>query len=230
MSDRDLPTRTIHYLWRFPPSAVLLAAQLIFMALYAIFSGHSSQRALISATNLVVVMLAVWIVNRSPAWNWIAWTLAVPAFILTILSAALADSVLLAWSALLETGLHFYAAGSLIAYMMKDYEVTTDELYAAGATFTLIAWGFAYAYLVCQAWVPESFVSPIVSGRSLTFVEMLFLSFTNLSTSGLSDIVPASAWARVLIMLEQFVGVGYVAMVVSRLVGLTLQRQAKKRG
>jgi hypothetical protein len=33
------------------------------------------------------------------------------------------------------------------------------------------------------------------------------------------------ALARVLLMFEQFVGVGYVAAVVSRLVGLTIQRQ-----
>jgi hypothetical protein len=44
----------------------------------------------------------------------------------------------------------------------------------------------------------------------------------------LSDIYPVTTSARVLIMLEQMTGVGYVAVVVSRLIGMTLQRQRNK--
>jgi hypothetical protein len=51
-------------------------------------------------------------------------------------------------------------------------------------------------------------------------MELLFLSFTTLSSTGLSDIVPIRPFARSLVMLEQVAGVGYIAMVVSRLVGL----------
>jgi hypothetical protein len=36
--------------------------------------------------------------------------------------------------------------------------------------------------------------------------------------------------ARVPVMLEQFAGVGYVAVVVSRLIGLTIQGQSRSRG
>jgi hypothetical protein len=48
----------------------------------------------------------------------------------------------------------------------------------------------------------------------------LFLSFTNLSSTGLSDVVPVKDFARSVVMLEQLAGLAYVAMVVSRLVGL----------
>jgi hypothetical protein len=48
------------------------------------------------------------------------------------------------------------------------------------------------------------------------------LSFTNLSATGLGDILPITPLARVLVMLEQFSGVGYVAVVVSRLIGMSL--------
>jgi hypothetical protein len=58
-----------------------------------------------------------------------------------------------------------------------------------------------------------------------TFLELLFLSFTNLTAAGLGDILPVTPIARVLVMLEQFAGIGYVAVVVSRLIGLTLIQQ-----
>ena len=214
----------------FPPSAFLLMAQLLLLILYAVFDDLYSQHALISAFSVVVLVLIVWVVNHRPAIAWLTWTLAIPSFVLSLLSAVFINTSLQIWLSLLQAALYFYAAGSLIAYMMGDEQVTVDELFAVGATFTLLAWGFAYLYLVCQTWIPDSFVSGVILDRPLTFIEFLFLSFTNLSSAGLSDIVPSSAWARVLMMLEQLVGVGYVAIVVSRLVGLTIQRQSRKRG
>jgi hypothetical protein len=118
--------------------------------------------------------------------------------------------------------LYFYGAGSLIVYMMEDYRVTIDELFAAGATFTLLAWGFAYVYLACQTQFPGSFVGASFPGEPRTFVELMSLRFTNLSATGLGDILPITPLARVLVMLEQFSGVGYVAVVVSRLIGMSL--------
>ena len=58
-----------------------------------------------------------------------------------------------------------------------------------------------------------------------TWVELLFLSFTNLSSTGLSDILPITAHARSVVMIEQLAGLAYVALFVSRLVGLTLGRR-----
>ena len=56
-------------------------------------------------------------------------------------------------------------------------------------------------------------------------MELLFLSFTTLTSTGLSDVVPIEAFARSLVMLEQVAGVAYIAVVVSRLVALTIPRR-----
>lgn len=213
---------------RHHPSAFLLAAQLLSLVLYAVLDGSSSGRALLGAFGVLVLALVVWVIDRSPALNWIAWVLVAPAIVLSLLSILFANPTLLIWSALLEAALYFYAAGGMVAYMMKDYRVTTDELFAAGATFTLLAWGFAYTYLVCQTWFPGSFTGAINPGEPRTFLELLFLSFTNLSAVGLGDILPITPPARVLAMLEQFAGVAYIAVVVSRLIGMTIIRQQEK--
>lgn len=207
---------------RYHPSAFLLAAQLLLLVLYILFGDTKEMPILFNAVSIAVLILVMWVINRSPATDWIAWLLAVPAFILSILSITDSFPELLKWSSIISGVLYFYTAGSLIAYMMKDYKVTVDELFATGATFTLLAWGFAYFYLAAQAWLPGSFFSSIHPDRAMDFIELLSLSFTNLTATGLSDIVPVSIPARVMVMLEQFVGIGYVAMVVSRLVGLTI--------
>lgn len=206
------------------PSAFLLAAQLISLGLYAALEGVSGGRYLLGIFGMMVLLLVVWVVVRSPATTWIAWLIAAPAAILNVWSWLSVSSSLLLWASVLEAMLYFYAAGSLIAYMTEDREVTADELFAAGATFTLIAWGFAYVYLACQIALPGSIEVGVHPGQPLTFVELLFFSFTNLSATGLGDILPVMPTSRVLVMLEQFAGVAYIAVVVSRLIGLTIVR------
>jgi hypothetical protein len=110
--------------------------------------------------------------------------------------------------------------------MLEDHEISRDELFAVGATFTLIAWGFAYIYTVCQAIEPHSFTAAIAPEAERTWMELLFLSFTTLTSTGLSDVVPVKAFARSLSMVEQLAGVGYIALVVSRLVGIMVMRRA----
>ena len=221
---RTLWSRPWAVLARRHPSAFLLAAQLLSLLVYPAMDETSGGRLLFGAVALVVVPLAVWVVNRSPAVRWVAWLLAIPAMLLTAVAVLFAVPALLPWSAMLEAALYFYAAGGLISYMLHDHDVSADELFAAGATFTLLAWGFAYAFFVCQAWFPDSFAAIEEPERPRRWLELLSLSFSNLSATGLSDIMPVGSPARVLVMLEQFAGVGYIATVVSRLIGLTIIR------
>lgn len=211
------------------PSALLLAAQMLSLLLYPLVDGTPSGRVLLGAVAVVVVPLAVWVVSRSAAANWIAWALATPAIVLSGVSIVSDRPDLVAWAALLEAALYFYAAASLIAYMLADHRVTVDELFATGATFTLLAWGFAYAFYVCQAWYPGSFTGVVEPERPRGWLELLFLSFSTLSGVGNGDILPLTPQARVLVMIEQAVGIGYVAIVVSRLIGLSVSRGARGR-
>ena len=206
------------------PSAFLLAAQLLSLVLLPLLADSPGGRAIFGAFSALVLWLAVWVVNRTPGLNWVAWLLAIPAFVLSLLAVIIDSNALLIAASLLEALLYFYAAGSLIAYMMSDHRVTSDELFAAAATFTLLAWGFAYLFLVCQFWYPGSFTGAVDPERPRTWFELLFLSVTNLSATGLGDVLPLGAEARVLVMFEQLCGVGYVAVVVSRLIGLSLLR------
>jgi hypothetical protein len=89
--------------------------------------------------------------------------------------------------------------------------------------FTLLAWAFAYTYIVIQAVDPMAF-SP--SGEEThSWMDMLFVSFTVLTGTGMSDILPVTGHARSVVMIEQVIGLLYVAMVVTRLVGLQAMRK-----
>jgi hypothetical protein len=210
------------------PSAILLAAQLLGVLVYPAMEGSDVGRALFSVFGIAILGLVLLAVRSSPAHLWVALLLGAPATVLLLIQAVTQDDALLPWSSAFEAVLYFYAAGALIAYMFEDHVITRDELFAVGATFTLVAWAFAYLFTVYQAIEPGSFTAAVDPNAQRTWVELLFLSFTTLSSTGLSDVVPIKPFARSLVMLEQIAGVAYIAFVVSRLVGMLVldRRQA----
>jgi Ion channel len=206
------------------PSAILFAAQLAALLAYPAMESRAVGRALFSVLGIAFLGLVVRAVRSTPTWTWLGVLLALPASVLLLVQVVTGSDELLPWSSAFEAVLYFYAAGGLLAYMLADHEISRDELFAVGATFTLVAWGFAYVFVVCQAVAPHSFTAAVRPNEDRSWVELLFLSFTNLSSTGLSDIAPIRPFARSIVMLEQMAGVAYVAMVVSRLVGLTVTR------
>ena len=212
------------------PSAVLLAAQLAGVLLYPFMENSDAGRALFSLFGIAILGLVLLAVRSSPAWTGFGVLLAIPAAALLVIQAVSGSDALLPYSSAIEAVLYFYAAGALIAYMLADHEVTRDELFAVGATFTLVAWAFAYSYTVVQAIEPGSFTAAIDPTGDRSWTELLFLSFTTLSSTGLSDVIPVKPFARSLVMMEQLAGVAYIAMVVSRLVSLTVLRRANTGG
>ncbi|KAG1080933.1 hypothetical protein G6F40_015690 [Rhizopus arrhizus] len=119
--------------------------------LHNCMSGHgpaqaaydAAGRAALGMFGMAVLGLALWVVQRSPLGTWLALLLAIPSVVFSLAGALLDRSALLTTAQLLESLLYFYTAGALIAYMLQDHKVTRDELFAAGATFTLLAWAVA---------------------------------------------------------------------------------------
>jgi hypothetical protein len=207
------------------PSAVLLVCQLLAVLLYPFLSDAWLGRAVLGVVGMLVVGLALWAVRRTPVLSVIAFSLGLPALVFTVLDAAFPgnDPIGLT-SAVLHAPFYFYISYGMIKYLFHDEHVTTDELFATGAAFTVVAWGFAYVFAAVEIIWPGSFATPGEAADPSGWFELLYLSFTTLTSVGLSDIYPVDAHARSLVMVEQVAGVFYVALVVSRLVGLLARR------
>jgi hypothetical protein len=208
------------------PCLVLLLVQLGGVILYP-FMPSGTGRAGFSLFGLLVLALVVFTLRVTPFLFWVAALAALPSAVLLVIAIFNADQELFVWSAGFEMCVYFYAAASMVAYMLHDDRVSTDELFAIPAVFTLLAWAFTYLFVVVQALDPGGFNTAGEGSR--TWMELLFLSFTTLSSTGLSDITPISGHARSVVMLEQVAGVFYIAMVVTRLVALRGQRADRRR-
>jgi len=208
------------------PSAVLLGAQLVAVLAYPFLDDAAAGRAVLGVVQMAVVLIAGWAVRRTPALSWVAACFGAPAMAFTVAEAIAptSDWVILV-SALLHAPFYFYVSYAMIRYLFHDDRVTRDELYATGAAFTVVAWAFAYLYAAAQVVWPGSFIGA-EGGDARDWFELLYLSFSVLTSVGLSDVAPVAAHARSIVMVEMVTGVLYVALVISRLVGLTVSRRA----
>jgi hypothetical protein len=208
------------------PSAVLLGAQLFAVLAYPFLDESTWGRSVLGVVQLGVLIAALAAVRRTPALTWVALLLGGPAMVLTVVEAVHpgTDAVVLA-SALFHAPFYFYVSYAMIRYLFHDDRVTRDELFATAAAFTVVAWGFAYVYAAAQVVWPGSFVGAGGGDGARPWFDLLYLSFTTLTSVGLSDVAPVLAHARSFVIIEQVAGVLYVALVVARLVGLTVTRQ-----
>jgi len=210
---------TISFFKRFP-FAMLLCVQLLSVLFYGFMTDSKTSHLIFHCLGLIVPILAVWTVYRSPATNWIGFVLVAASLSTSLLTIFGGQTQLLVWAQGFESLLYFYAAISLVMYMFKDDIVTIDELYAAAATFTLLVWGFALAYSVCQQIYPGSVIAALNPNNPRSWIELLFMSFSIQSSTGVGDVIPISGPARAIGSIQIFTGVMYIAIVVSRLVGL----------
>ena len=206
------------------PSGVLLAAQLIEVMAYPFAGDTPLGRTAIGLFGVLVLAVAVYAVRATPALTWVAVVLGVPVVALTVAEGFYPENQqIVLWSALLHAAFYGYTGYGLIRYLFDDSWVTRDEIFAVGANFTVVSWMFAYLFMAVQVLYPGSFVAFQGEGHR-TFLELLYLSFANLTSVGLSDVTAVLPHARSVVIIEQVAGVMYVALIIARVVGLTITR------
>ncbi|MBJ7358071.1 potassium channel family protein [Nocardioides sp.] len=212
--------RVLAAIWRHP-SGILLVGQLVVVLLYPFLDTSTAGRAVLGVAQMALVFTAVMAVRRTPALSRAGVLLGGPAMVFAVLEAIepSVDWIVLA-SAAFHVPFYLYVSYAMIRYLFHDDRVTRDELFATGAAFTVVAWAFAYMYAAVQVLDPGSFVN-YAGDEELPWFELLYLSFTTLTSVGLSDVVPVMNHARSIVMVEQLAGVLYVGLVIARLVGLT---------
>lgn len=200
------------------PSAWLLALQVLILILSALSYEHASLRITTWLLGVLVLLVIAKVIRQTPVYTLVGLSFVAGALFFSLLMLIGFEATWLVVCAHgFEAAAYFTAAYGLLRYMFHDHYLTKDELFAAGAAFTLLAWAFAFLYSVCQQMLPYSFDAGNMQPKQSWF-DLLFLSFSVQSATGLSDIMPVSPFARMLVMIQMFVGVMYLALIVSRLI------------
>ena len=123
------------------PSAWLLLVQLLILILSVYTSGSRSYQILTWSLGVFALLMIAKVIRQTPTFTILGLTFVIGAFLLSLLMLMGFSSVTLqVFTHLFEAAAYFCAAYGLIRYMFEDRYLTKDELFAAGAVFTLIAW------------------------------------------------------------------------------------------
>lgn len=114
----------------------------------------------------------------------------------------------------------------LLRYVMDAQPITADKVFAAVAAYVLIAVMFATLFSLLQVNQPRAFHVNSVNepDGKLGWSALMYFSFTVLTSTGFGEITPTTHQARSLIVVEQVLGVMYVAFLIARLANLYQER------
>jgi hypothetical protein len=149
----------------------------------------------------------------------IALLLATPVLLFQLLAMDDGDSRFLLHSWTFGAALYATTIGYLLRYVFQHDVMTADKLYGAAAAYLMLGALWAYLYAIANHIQPGSFafggtvVSPPIG-------DLVYFSFTVLTSTGFGDAVPVLRFARGLCVLEQLVGGLFLAILIARLAGV----------
>jgi hypothetical protein len=111
---------------------------------------------------------------------------------------------------------------ALLRYVLDPHLINTDKVFGAVAAYVLIAISFACLFLAMQYVQAKAFHINEVNDPDglMSWSDAMYFSFTVLTSTGFGEITPVTDMARSLIVIEQVLGVMYVAFLVARLANL----------
>jgi hypothetical protein len=98
--------------------------------------------------------------------------------------------------------------------------ITRDVIYAAVALYLLLGAIFVPLYGLLDLLIPGSFRDVTFPDVAVQWQQLIYYSYTTLTSTGYGDILPISWWARALANLEMIAGILFITIVMSRLVAL----------
>jgi voltage-gated potassium channel Kch len=108
--------------------------------------------------------------------------------------------------------------------------VTFHRVQGAVVLYLNFALFFAVLYRLIEILSPDAFHRAVPGSEDHgVWAEMLYFSFTTLTTAGYGDITPVQPLARSLANLESVVGQLYPATLVARLVSLELEHRRRSK-
>lgn len=115
-----------------------------------------------------------------------------------------------------------YTTVVMFSHVIKGSRVTIETLFGAISVYLLIGLTYTSLYGLLEIITPGSFNLIGFEGRIYPFkvYELIYFSYTTLTTLGYGDIKPISSIARSFSISEAIIGQLYLTILVARLVGL----------
>lgn len=173
----------------------------------------------INCANAFIITSTVASVGRSTFSFTVAVLLAIPALMYQWIAISGTDPHAVAKSWAFGALLYATTIAYLLRYVFRREVMTADKLFGAASAYLLIAVFWSFLYALAAHFYKGSFAQ-FGNPTELTFYDLVYFSFTVLTSTGFGDITPLSREARGICVVEQIVGALFVAILIARLAGV----------
>jgi hypothetical protein len=214
-------------LLRVLPNAGLLLALIAQILSFPWLSRLEGGRLALVAFDWAILVLALRAARATGLEVRVGYFLLLPAVGLHAAEVLLGGDALYIVSQLTQAAFHGFVVTCLLRYVLRNEVMTRDELWALASLYALLGFVFAYLYAVIEKLAPGAFfINPSNNPDGVTaWWELLYFSFTCLTSVGFGEITPVSDVARSVVMLQQIIGVLFLAIVISRLMAMQARRR-----
>jgi hypothetical protein len=206
---------------------VLLISLLAFIGLYPLMLGEMAGRMAGGLILAVIFVAGTITASDSRFHRTISVALAVVALGLQVAWLSTHRTTIEIIFVAMFAAFCLYTALVILRHVLAPGPVYAETVHAALSVYILLALFWAGAYALVEINSPGAFSlgTPLPNAQvhlegAYLFADMLHLSIATLTSTGYGDITPVAPFARSLCQLEQLVGVFYIAVLISRLLGL----------
>jgi hypothetical protein len=204
---------------------VLLLGLLLYVGLHPLMLGGTASRLLSGAIVGVILVAGTIAASRSKLLRAIGIVLAVATFGLQAAWLTTGHRMIEATMMGAFAVFCFFTAAVILRHVLSFGPLYADRVHAALSVYILLAFAWAGAYAMIEILSPGAFSMPAAAGAkpdegAPLLADMMHLSIATLTSTGYGDITPVAPFARSFSQLEQLTGVFYIAVLISRLIGL----------
>jgi hypothetical protein len=123
------------------------------------------------------------------------------------------------WALMLHALVYISVLFLLLRYVFGPEVMDGDRLWGAASAYLMIGILWCFIYALVELEHTQTF---LVRGQpsNLQLIELLYFSFSTLTTVGFGDIVPLSRGAQMAAIFEGIVGTLFLAILIAKLVGV----------
>jgi hypothetical protein len=208
----------------------LLICILIMLLVYPFFLGQEQTGKLFAILFTLVLISGVYAVSGdSRIKRMLALIFSIPTVVLVwaeqLKKIYIIDLLALAFM----TAFCFFVIYCILDHIMKSKKVTKDILAGAASAYLLLGISWGILFMLIEFIKPGSFLmANTLQEISRSWTVYNYYSFTTLTTLGYGDITPVTIYAQSIAVMEAVTGVLFVALLISRLVGMHIYQMQKE--
>lgn len=197
----------------------LFAMLLVLVVAVPLIDAEPRGILIANLTDTLIIVSVVAAVGRTMLSFLAALCLAVPTVVLRWLSLESEVPGHFDLSLKLHVVMYVLAIALLLRYTFDRAVMTADRLWGAAAAYLMIGILWSFLYAIVERTDAASF-SVRGEAKPLAVTDLIYFSFSTLTTTGFGDVVPLTRMGRSAAVLESIAGQLFIAILIAKLVGV----------